>query len=136
MDISLIQVDPETKRVSMSLSPKSVKGVSKLVQVVVLSLLNVPGKDVLDPSLGGGIPEMIGMNYDPTDLSDILAELTRRVRKSEAEIISDQIGLDLPAEERLKEIRILSVSPGGALDEVEAKIRVVNVLGQISDMVI
>jgi hypothetical protein len=136
MDIALIQVDPNTHQVSLKLGHQSVKGMSKLVQIVVLSLLNTPGKDILDPGEGGGIPEMIGMNYDPSDLSDILAELTRRVRKTEMEIVANQVGLSLDSEERLKSISIVSVGPGLALDEVAARIRVINELGQQSDVVI
>jgi hypothetical protein len=136
MDIALIQVDPNTHQVSLKLGHQSVKGMSKLVQIVVLSLLNTPGKDIFDPGAGGGIPEMIGMNYDPSDLSDILAELTRRVRKAEMEIVANQVGLSLDSEERLKSISIVSVGPGLALDEVAARIRVINELGQQSDVVL
>lgn len=136
MDISLIQVDPESKQVSLKLGHQPLKGMSKLVQIVVLSLLNTPGRDILNPESGGGIPDMIGMNYDPGDLGDILAELTRRVRKSEAEVIADQVGLILDPEERLKSLSIVSLSPGGSLDEVAARIRVINELGQQSDVVL
>lgn len=136
MDISLLQVDPDTREVSFKLSHKSIKGMSKLLQIVVLSLLNTPGKDVLDPGDGAGIPEMIGMNYDPSDLGDILAELTRRVRKSETEILASQVGLILAPEETLRSVSIMSVSPGAALDEVAVRIRIINELGQQSDVVI
>jgi hypothetical protein len=136
MDISLLQVDPNTNQISLKLGHQTVKGMSKLVQIVVLSLLNTPGKDVLDPASGGGIPEMVGMNYDPSDLSDILAELTRLVRKTEMEIMANQIGLNIDPEERLKSISIVSVGPGRGIDEVAARIRVINELGQQSDVVL
>lgn len=135
MDIQLVAIDPLTKMASLKVSPKTVKGLTKLIQIVVLSLLNTPGKDILDPERGGGIPEMIGMNIDPGDLSEVLSEVTRRVKKSEAEIIKDQIGLELPADERLREIKIANVGHGTLSTEVLVRIRVVNELGQQSDVV-
>jgi hypothetical protein len=136
MDISLTYVDPDTRQVSLKLGHQSVKGMTKLIQIVVLSLLNTPGRDILDPSEGGGIPEMIGMNYDPSDLSDILAELTRRVKKTEMEILASQVGLVLVPEEKLRSLSLISVGPGQNLDEVAARMRVVNELGQQSDVVL
>lgn len=79
---------------------------------------------------------MIGLNFDPTDLSEILSELTRRIRKSEREILSDQVGLNAPSSEKLREIKIISVAPGAALDEIAARIRIINELGQQSDVVL
>ena len=136
MDISLIVVDPETNVVSFKLSPKPIKGLGKIVQVVVLSLMNVPGKDILDTEAGGGLPEMISMNFDPGDYGDILGELTRRIKKTESELLANQVGSNSPPSEMLREIRILNVGPGESVDEIYAKIRVVNELGQQSDVVI
>jgi len=131
-----MQVDEKTRKVSLSLSSKSIKGMTKLVQSVVLSLLNNPGKDVLDPTRGGGIPEMIGMNFDPSDLTEVLSEVTRRVKITENEVINDQIGQVTPADEKLKEVKIVRVGPGEALDEVLVRLRIINELGQQSDVVI
>jgi phage baseplate assembly protein W len=135
MDIQLIQIDQYTRRVSLKLSPKSVKGLTKLVQIVVLSLLNTPGKDILDPERGSGIPSMIGMNLDPNDLNEVLSEVSRRVRVTELEITKDQIGKELSSDEKLKEVKIMSVAPGTNLGDVFIKIRVINELGQQSDVV-
>jgi hypothetical protein len=136
MDISLLKIDESTRAVSLELSSKVVTGLTKLVQVVVLSLLNSPGRDILDPDRGSGIPDMVGMNYDPLDLSEVVSDLTSRIRKSETEILADQVGLNAPASEKLRELKIVSVGPGTALDEVVARIRVINELGQQSDVVL
>lgn len=136
MDISLLKIDESTRAVSLELSSKVVTGLTKLVQVVVLSLLNSPGRDILDPDRGSGIPDMVGMNYDPLDLSEVVSDLTSRIRKSETEILADQVGLNAPASEKLREIKIISVGPGTSLDEVVARIRVINELGQQSDVVL
>lgn len=136
IDVSLMQVDEITGRVTLKLSPKGVKGLTKLTQTVVLSLLNNPGKDILDPEAGAGIPEMIGMNMDPEDLSEILSEVTRRVRKCESEVITNQIGLDLDSDERLQELRIISVAPGGNTGDVDVTLRIFNELGKHTDVVL
>jgi hypothetical protein len=136
MDISIVQVDPDSRLVSLKLSSKSIKGMSKLIQIVVLSLLNIPGSDVFDPGEGGAIPEMVGMNFDTSDLSEVLAEVTRRVRKSEKEILSNQIGLEISADETLRSLSVSGVSPGAAIDEVSIRVRIINELGQQSDVVL
>lgn len=136
MDIQLIQIDDQSRKITLGMSPRPVKGLTKLAQIVLLSLLNTPGKDILDPDRGAGILDMIGMNFDPTDFSEILSETTRRVRITETEILRDQIGLELDSNEKLKEIKIISVGPGENLGEVNIRIRIINELGQQSDMVI
>jgi len=136
IDVSIVNIDPESRVATLGLSHKPTKGILKLSQIVVLSLLNVPGKDVLNGTSGGGIPEMIGMNFDPSDLSEVLSEFTRRVRKSEKEIIADQVRVKIPSDEKLKSLTVVSVSPGGVLDEVVARIRIINELGQQSDVVL
>lgn len=135
-DLKVIYVDPVTRRVSFKVSATPATGIDLLVQVVILSLLNVPGQDVLDPNDGAGIPEMIGMNIDATDTTEILAEVARRIKKAQTEIINAQTGLSLLAEEKLRELFVASVAPGENLDEVLVTIRVINEAGRISDVVV
>lgn len=136
MEIRLIEIDPLTRRVSLRLQPKVVTGVLKLAQIVIISLLNIPGKDILDPTSGGGIPELIGFNISTDDMLEITSELTRRIRKTETEVLSKQIGLTITASERLKEIRILLIEPGASDDEVLVRLRIINELGQQLDVVV
>ena len=136
MDVAVMQVDPVTGRISFGMSPVPLKGATKLVQIVVLSLLNVPGKDILDPLSGGGLPELVGTNIDATDTTEILAEVARRVKKSQSEIIASQVGLNIPDEERLKEIQIVSITPGETIDEVLITFRVINEAGRVTDLVL
>lgn len=135
MEIQLIERDHRTGRISFVLKAKKLTGISKLVQVVVLSLLNVPGQDVLDPSKGGGLPTLVGSNIDPNDSTEIFAEVAMRIRKSEQEIIDDQIGINDPPEEKLRELRIIGIDRGGSPDEIFVRIRVVNEAGQATDVV-
>jgi hypothetical protein len=136
MEIRLIDIEPVTRRVSFRLQPKVVTGVLKLAQVVIISLLNIPGKDILDPTSGGGLPELIGFNIGTDDMLEITSELTRRIRKTEAEVLDKQIGLTIAANERLKEIQILLIGPGASDDEVLVRLRIINELGQQLDVVV
>lgn len=135
MDVQMIERDPLSGRISFKLRAKRLTGISKLVQIVVLSLMNVPGQDVLDPDKGGGIPTLVGSNIDPNDSTEIFAEVARRIRKTEQEIIDFQIGVNDPPDEKLRELRILGIERGGSADEVFVRIRVVNEAGQATDVV-
>lgn len=136
MDIQCLTVDPVTKRVSLKLGSKILTGPSKLFQIVVLSLLNIPGKDVLDPGAGGGIPSMIGANFDPTDETELFSEVVRRVKASQSQILRNQIGLNAVPDEKLREIHVvkISVNPGG--DSADVKLRIISETGRAQDVVL
>ena len=136
MEILLILIDPNTRRVSFKIQPKIASGITKLTQIVLLSFLNIPGQDVLDPELGGGIPELLGFNFGPDEQNEIVSEVTRRIRKSEAEILSQQIGMTIPASERLKEVQIIGIDEGDGIDAIFLRLRIVNELGQQQDVVV
>lgn len=136
MDIQFIDVEPQSRRVLYVIKPKKVKGISKLIQIVVFSLLNIPGRDVLDPDKGGGLPSLVGSNIDPNDSTELFAEVVQRIKKSETEIISDQVGVDDPVEEKLSELQIVDLFKGAAADELFVRIRVVNQAGQATDIVV
>jgi hypothetical protein len=135
-DVAVIKIDPSTGRVSFSLQNKKLIKIDKLVQCVILSLLNTPGKDGLDPDLGGGLGSMIGTNFDPNDPTEILAEVAHRVRKSEREIIEAQTGLEEDPEAKLREIQIRGLVQGENIDEVFVRLRIINEVGQISDLAV
>lgn len=134
MEIQIIDREPDTGKIFFKLKAKKLTGISKLVQIVVLSLMNVPGQDVLDPDKGGGLPALLGSNIDPNDSVEVLAEIARRVRKTEQEIIDFQIGVNDSPEEKLRELRILGIENGNP-DEIFVRLRVINELGQATDVV-
>lgn len=135
-DIQLIDIDPESRVVSFKVFPAKLTGISLLIQVVVLSILNIPGKDILNPERGGGLPALVGGNIDVEDSTELVADITARVSKSEAEIIEAQVGLNVPAEESLRELRILDISQGVNLDEVFLRLRIINENGRASDVLL
>jgi hypothetical protein len=136
MDCQIVTLDPLTNRVVWGLNSKTVTGISELLQIVVLSLLNVPGQDVLDPNVGGGLPSLIGENIDAENTTEIAAEVMRRVRKTQREVIAQQVGLDLPPESRLRDIQIISIKPGATDDTIDVRLRLINMAGRQTDVVL
>lgn len=136
MDLGTIKRDPLTGAVSFGMSAQPITGTAKLTQIVVLSLLNVPGKDLLDPALGGGVPELLGMNIDLTDMTEVTAELVRKVKKTQSEILAAQVGLAISDEERLSQLSIESVGPGESEDSIAITVRIINAAGRVTDVVL
>jgi len=137
MDIEIIQIDPQTNEVRFEISNRPVTGVRKLSQLFILSLLDSPGRDVLFPEDGGGIPTLVGSNIDINDSREIVAEITRRIRKTENEIKEQQIGLNAPDDERLRDARILNIrqQPNDPLS-IAVAIRITNEAGRQLDIVL
>ena len=133
-DLRLIKIDPITREVTIEASPKQISGSELLVQVVVLSLLNIPGKDALEPNKGGGIPSLIG--YNIYDEDTIFSDIAERVAKTQEEVLDDQIGLLIDPEEKLKEIVIKEISRGGNEDEILLRLQIINEVGRIAEVVI
>lgn len=136
MDLAIIKVDKNTGFVSFELQSKKIIGFDKLIQVVVLELLSSEESDLLDPSEGAGLPDMIGLNYDPDDLSDVTGEITRKIDKAQRTIVANQIGLDISSEERLRRIEVRSIYPEASLGDLAVKIRVQNEAGKTRDVVL
>lgn len=134
-DLSVLHIDPQTRRVSFQLSPRPVSGIDLLIQVVVLALFTSPNTDILDPQEGGGLNELISMNIDGNDTSELYAEIARRVSSAQDQVILNQIGLDISSEEKLRRITIVSIEVGDP-DEVKLKLSIENEVGRTRDIVV
>lgn len=129
-DIKQIEVDPVTGRVTFKTSAKIIEGIDELIQVVVLALINSPGKDPLDYERGGGLSALIG--YNISDTSELFSEVARRVTVAEKEVIERQIDGDLPSEAKLKNLNLLSIEEGDTADEIFVRLEIVNEVGRIA----
>jgi len=136
MDIQLFTVNPTTNRIEWGVVPKVITGINKLIQIVVLALLEVPGYDVLDPADGSGIPALLGMNVYVDDISSAKGEIARGIKKIQSEIIKYQVGLNCTADEKLSDIKILNITQGEASDEILVKLRVVSAAGKAANVVL
>jgi len=136
MDLKVVHIHPETRVVTVRVSSEFVSGVDLLIQIVVLSLLNDPGRSILDPAEGGGLPELIGSNLSMDDEEELYAEIQLRINKTKSEIINQQIGLDLLVEEKLRDLTLLSIESGGNEASVYVRIRLENEAGRIIDLTV
>lgn len=131
-DFRIIRIDPRTRKVTISPSipPRKVTGLEKLIQVVVLALLNDVGRNVFDPDQGSGLPSLIGSNINPNDPTEALADVTERVEKVREEILENQNNLENEdSTERLADLQILSVDTGVNIDEIIVNLRLVSEAG-------
>lgn len=135
-DIQVVIIDQVTRRASFGIRPKKLTGLAKLIQIVVLSLMNNPGRSVLDPERGGGLPDLIGRNFDPDDPTELFADIAQSVKRTQSEIIQAQIGLNEDDEGKLRELKIVGVTPGADIDEVLVTLKIVNEAGQSTDVVL
>jgi len=127
-DIKQIDIDSITRKVTFRTSAKMVKGIEELIQVVVLALINSPGKDPLDYERGGGLSELIG--YNISDTAELFAEVARRVTIAEKEIIERQSGINIPSEAKLLNLNLLGVQEGDTVDEIFVRLEIINEVGR------
>lgn len=135
-DLKTISIDPITKRASFVLESKTVTGIDKLIQIVITTLLTGTGSDLLEEDGGGGLEDLIGYNLGEDDLSEVQSEITRRVTRTQTQIIRNQIGLDVSAEEKLRSIDIKYIRQGEELGSVDVRLKIENELGRTRDVVI
>jgi len=137
MDIQIIKVDSTTRQVTFELQPKIITGILKLVQIIVISLLKNPnGRSVFFPEKGAGMMSLVGQYNLNSDSTDVFAEVARMVKKTENEVISDQISSSDSDYEKLSEIQIVNIKQGSDLDSLYVQLRVVNQAGQTSDIMV
>ncbi len=138
-DFKVVQIDEITRKVTISagFTPKKVAGVDKLIQIVVLAILNDPGRNAFYPEQGSGIPSLIGTNINPNDPTEALADVSERIEKIRDEILENQNGLENEElTERLSDLQVLSVETGVQIDEVIVKLKLTSEAGNTTTIVI
>ena len=138
-DFQIIHIDPISRRVTVKpqINPKKISGINKLIQIVVLALLTDPGRDVVDPDGGSGLPSLIGRNISSSDPTEIIAEVSERIEKIKEEILSAQSGLENEdPSERLSDLQILNVETGTQIDELLVKLRLVSEAGDSTTLIL
>lgn len=110
---------------------KTISGLMKLVQLFVKILLQSPGSDVFNPSLGGGLQDMVGRLTSTKRSDRLLAQITQAVDQTRKQIRRSQLNTPgLPVEERLLSATILDVRMIPTLDEAQVRVQIDNVAGQ------
>lgn len=137
-DLKVYTVDPDGRiKLALPMPPVKVSGKEKLVQIVVLALLNDPGRNAFYPEDGSGLPSMIGSNVSVDDPTETLAEVSEKVDKIKDEILDAQTGLsNEEPSELLRDLIVLNVETGVNIDEVLLKLRIVSEAGDETDLVV
>jgi len=138
-DFKVYTRDPITGQVTLEVPnpPQKISGLDKLVQVVILALLNDPGRSAFYPTNGSGIPSLVGSNISSEDQTEVLAEISSKVDKIEEEILDSQSDLENEdPSERLREIIVLNAETGVNIDEVLLELRVVSESGEEINLVV
>jgi hypothetical protein len=90
-------------------SPQTITGVQKLAQMVEKILLTTPGTDLRNPDSGGGILSLIGTNIDPANIQPVFAQIQQGVGQVLSEFQKNQEGVELPLDEQLESLDLISV---------------------------
>lgn len=138
-DFRVIRIDEITRRVTIAppSPPRKVSGIDKLIQIVVLALLNDPGRNVFNPDQGSGLPSLIGTNINPADPTEAIAEVTERIEKIKDEILENQNTLENEElTERLADLQVISVDTGVQIDEVIVQLRLISEAGDTTTITI
>jgi hypothetical protein len=88
-------------------NPFAKKGIFKLIQLAVVILLRTPGRDFLRPSIGGGLRTVLAKPVGPALIPERRGEISVAVSTTEDQLISEQTGVNLPPEERLRSFVLL-----------------------------
>lgn len=136
-DIQLIQFDPTTglAKLGMGRAPKILTGIDLLAQIVVLSYLRNPGRDVIDPSEGSGLRDAIGQ-YNLTSNDEIKILVVQRTKLVENEILGRQASSTGEPTERLKKLTVLDVASDLSSGQVLARVRLVSEAGDMTDILV
>jgi hypothetical protein len=136
-DIQITRVDPNTGITSMGmgLTPKILTGMDLLAQIVVLTYLKDPGKDVLVPNDGAGLRAAIGQ-YNFTGSNEIKLLVLQRTKFVEQSILAKQTGTSADPTERLARLVVTAIAEDSTTGNVVVRIRVTNEASQAKDVLV
>jgi hypothetical protein len=127
-DLKVLIQDPNTGALTLGLSrpPEYVSGIDKLVQIVVLEILNNGGRSIFRPGAGGGLRALLGTNTDYDDVSELFSDVQVTLARVEENIKRAQVTTSRPPSERLSQLQIVDIVPDEPNLAVEVYLGVVN----------
>jgi phage baseplate assembly protein W len=105
--VTVLADTPSTKRSSqlhfeMGKSFYSLAGIEKLVQIFCKILLQSPGSDSFNPTIGGGLLALVGMNVERDAERTLVAAALSAVSRAKDQVVSMQSkNKRIPKDERL-----------------------------------
>lgn len=137
-DLKVLIQDPTTGALTLGVPrpPEYVSGIDKLVQIVVLELLNNGGRSIFRPGAGGGIRALLGTNVDYDDVSELFSDVQLTLSRVEDSIKQAQTSTSRPPSERLSQLQIVDIVPDESNLAVEVYLGVVNEQDELADAVV
>jgi len=139
MDYQVVTFDPITGLASYGIPPvpKILTGMAKLVQIVTLSFLRNPGKNVLSPTEGSGLRADIGKyNYSDGSATEIQALCVQRTRAVQLEVISRQSPSSGTPSERLQSLSVTNFAFNSATGQTILGVQIINEAGDSSSVLV
>lgn len=121
-----------SSKISFEIGDQTLKvnGLLKLVQLFVKWILQSPGSDVLNPSRGGGLQDLIGRVSTTRNMQPIYATITRAIDTTVSQIKTAQAAVgDLPLDERLMSAVLIDMSTFQDRMEARARIGITSIAG-------
>lgn len=137
MDFPLIVFNSETglAEVGIPKSPRPLRGIQALIQIVVIAILKNGDQDVLTPEEGSGLRSLIGQ-YNFYDPNEIKTEIIQRINQIEKQIIANQVNFILPASEKLNKLTVLEIASDPATGATAVRVQIFNEAGQSTTTVV
>jgi len=137
MDFPLVKFDPNTgvATLGMPTVPRPLRGIQKLVQIVVIAVLKNGGQDVFAPIEGSGLRALIGQ-FNYSDEQEVRVELSSRVNKIQREVIQNQAPFPSPPAEKLRSLKVLEIAVDPVTSSAFLRLQVISEAGQTAQVVI
>lgn len=112
-------------------TPGRVTGILRLMQVFVKILFTTPGRDIFNPTLGGGAMKNVGSTFGANEGRDIVNDFVIAVDTTSRQIIAIQ-GRDpsIPRDERLLGAKVLSAEFNRNLGGLDARVQITSQAGR------
>jgi len=77
-------------RFRLSLNPKEISGLERMMQTFLITFLTTPGTDAWSPSRGGGAQKIVGANFPKDTTGGVVAEFAVAVSRTRSQVIAMQ----------------------------------------------
>ncbi len=136
MDLKVIQRDPITQKISFSFGKnfEFIDGIEELIQIFIINLYSIPGKNIFFPNEGGGVLELLGSNVDLNDKTSLISAIKQMIEKTKNEIMERQENIE-NKELKLKNVTLYHIDNGFSSDEIEITIQIENEKGQMTKFI-
>lgn len=111
-DIRILRVSPDKNKAQFEIAGQPIlqtEGLAALVQIVINHLMTSRGSDRLNPERGAGLARLCRRHR--TNSQELQEKIASYIEETESQIRQEQSQLQLPPEEKLQSLSLLSAKP-------------------------